>query len=109
MAEEKFIRLSGNYFFDPIKREILKKQGAGYVFVRHDRRLSNRPVAKDRRDRFEAMPIHLKPITHGLFWDAEGKNVYKKIGGNFVLYSRDRRKAAGASPTGQERRLPGVG
>ncbi len=104
MSEKDYIKLSGNFYFDPIKRHILKKQGQNFSFVRHDRRFTHRPVTKDRRYKLDAMPIHLKPITQGLFWDAEGKNVYKKIGGNFVLYSKDRRKAFGASPTGAERR-----
>jgi hypothetical protein len=104
MAESKYIKLSGNYYFDPVNRHILKKQGAGYSFVRHDRRLGNKPVVKDRRDKFEAMPVEMRPITHGLYWDPEGKNVYRKIGNNFVLYSKDRRKTSGQSPTGADRR-----
>lgn len=107
MSEKSYIKLSANFYFDPIKKHILKKQGESFTFVRHDRRFSQRPVVKDRRARFEALPVHLKPIAQGLFWDPEGKNVYKKIGGNFVLYSRDRRKVPGESPTGNERRISG--
>ncbi len=104
MSEKNYIKLSGNFYFDPVKKHILKKQGSSFAFVRHDRRFSHRPVAKDRRYKFDAMPIHLKPIAQGLFWDAENKHVYKKINENYVLYSKDRRKAPGASPTGAERR-----
>ena len=104
MSEKNYIKLTGSYYFDPLKKHILKKQGGGFVFVLHDRRRQHRPVAKDRRARFEAMPIQLKPIMQGLFWDAENKDVYKKIGGNFVLYSKDRRKTRGSSPVGHERR-----
>jgi hypothetical protein len=53
------------------------------------------------------MPIHLKPMAQGLFWDAENKAVYKKIKENFVLYSKDRRKGGSGSPTGNERRQHG--
>ncbi|HUO57087.1 MAG TPA: hypothetical protein VMV05_02820 [bacterium] len=70
----------------------------------HDRRRGHKPVSNDRRSRREALPIHLKPIARGLYWDAEGKDVYRKVGDNFVLFSKDRRKERGASPTGTERR-----
>ena len=104
MSEKNYIKLSGTFFFDPIKKAILKKQGGGFAFVMHDRRRNHRPVTKDRRAKFEAMPIHLKPIAQGLFWDAENKDVYKKINGNFVLFSKDRRKTKGQAPGGAERR-----
>ena len=104
MAEKDYLKLTGNYFFDPIKKHIMKKTGAIFSFVMHDRRRGHKPVSNDRRSRREALPIHLKPIARGLYWDAEGKDVYRKVGDNFVLFSKDRRKAHGASPTGAERR-----
>jgi len=104
MSEKNYMKLSGNFYFDPVKKHILKKSAGGFSFVMHDRRRGHRPVSKDRRAKFDAMPIHLKPIAQGLFWDAENKDVYKKIGGNFVLFSKDRRKSHGDSPTGAERR-----
>ena len=106
MSEKSYIKLTGSFYFDPIKKQILRRQGQDFTLVLHDRRRSHRPVSKDRRARYDAMPIHLKPLPQGLFWDAEGKNVYKKVGGNYVLYSKDRRKAHGPSPTGAERRQP---
>ncbi|HEY5039589.1 MAG TPA: hypothetical protein VIJ93_11000 [bacterium] len=105
MSEKNYLKLTGSFYFDPIHKHILKKQGGTYSFVLHDRRRTHKPVSKDRRSRLEAMPIHLKPIIQGLFWDSENKYVYKKIGGNFVLYSKDRRKSHGPSPTGSDRRL----
>jgi hypothetical protein len=104
MSEASYIKLTGNFYFDPVKKHILKKQGGQFSFVLHDRRRSQRPVTKDRRAKFEAMPIHLKPIARGLFWDPESKNVYRKIGNNFVLYSKDRRKGRGPNPSAEERR-----
>jgi hypothetical protein len=104
LSEKNYLKLTGNYFFDPVKKQILKKQGSGYVFVLHDRRRSHRPVSQDRRARLEAIPVHLKPIAQNLFWDAEGKYIYKKINGNFVLYSKDRRKEH--QPPAVERRKP---
>lgn len=104
MPESSYIKLTGNFYFDPIKKHILKKQGGQFTFVLHDRRRSNQPVAKDRRSKFESMPIHLKPITHGLYWDADSKDVYRKIGNNFVLYSKDRRKGQSPHPANEDRR-----
>lgn len=104
MTEKDYLKLSGSFYFDPVKKHILKKQGSAWSFVMHDRRRGHKPVTKDRRSRLEAMPIHLKPIAQGLFWDSENKDVYKKIGDNLVLYSKDRRKAHGPSPTGADRR-----
>ncbi len=104
MAEKDYLKLSGSFYFDPIKKHILKKQGSTWTFVMHDRRRGQKPVTKDRRARFEAMPIHLKPIAQGLFWDSNAKDVYKKIKENLVLYSKDRRKTAGDSHTGTDRR-----
>ncbi len=104
MTESRYLKLTGNYYFDPIRKEILKKQGTAFTLVLHDRRRFNQPVGKDRRSRFESLPIHLKPMSQGLFWDEENQNVYRNIRGNFVLYSRDRRKVLSGSPTGQNRR-----
>lgn len=103
MSEDKYIKLTGNFYFDPVQKTILKKVGAKYAFVLHDRRRSNRPVVKDRRAKFEAMPVHLKPIAQGLFWNPESKEVFRKIGNNYVLYSRDRRSGR-SGHGGQERR-----
>ncbi len=106
MADSRYLKLTGNYYFDPIRKEILKKQGGQFALVLHDRRRFNQPVVKDRRSRYESLPIHLKPMARGLFWDEENMNVYRKIKDNFVLYSRDRRKALSSSPIGLNRRNP---
>ncbi len=105
MSEKQYLKLSGSFYFDPIKKQILKKQGGSFSLVLNDRRRSQKPVTQDRRARFEAMPIHLTPIAQNLFWDSNSKDVYKKIGGNFVLYSKDRRKAH--KPVDQDRRSTG--
>lgn len=105
LSEKNYIKLTGNFYFDPLKKNILKKQGSSYIFVLNDRRRNEKPVSKDRRKgAAETVPVHLKPIIQGLYWDAANKQVYKKLGGNFVLFSKDRRKAHGPSPTGHERR-----
>ena len=104
MAEEKFIKLTGNFYFDPAQKAILRRTGDRYSFVLHDRRRVNRPVVKDRRAKFDAMPVHLKPIAQGLFWNAETKEVFRKIGNNYVLYSKDRRSGRAPGHGGQERR-----
>lgn len=104
MSEDKYIKLQGNFYFDPVQKTILKKQGTKYIFVLHDRRRVNLPVVKDRRAKFEEMPVHLKPIANNLFWNADTKQVFKKIGNNFVLYSKDRRQGRAPKTHDKERR-----
>ena len=38
MAASDYIKLTGNFYFDPAARTILKKQGERYIHVQHDRR-----------------------------------------------------------------------
>jgi hypothetical protein len=86
------------YYFDPVTREILRKVGSQFVFVRHDRRRTSREGGSTET-------VKLKPIQGGLFWDAAAMAVYQFRTGHYVLYSRDRRKVpVGKSPTGKERR-----
>jgi hypothetical protein len=97
---KRLVRLKVGFYFDPVTREILRKAGSQYVFVRHDRRRST------RLSRAEAETGKMRLIQGGLFWDPESNAVYQFRSGHYVLYSRDRRKAtvAGKSPTGKERR-----
>ena len=94
---KRLVRLKVGYFFDPVTREILRKVGSQFVFVRHDRRRTHREGGPTET-------VRLKPILGGLFWDADMLAVYQFRNGHYVLYSRDRRKAHGKSPTGKERR-----
>jgi hypothetical protein len=96
---KRLIRLKVGYYFDPVTREILRKVGSQFVFVRHDRRRTQRLT------RAEAENGKMRLIQGGLFWDPDGNAVYQFRDGVYVLYSRDRRKnAKGSSPTGKERR-----
>lgn len=104
MGEDKYIKLTGNFFFDPVQKTIMKKQGDKFTFVLHDRRRVNRPVVKDRRAKFDELPVHLKPIAKGLFWNPESKEVFRRIGNNYVLYSKDRRSGRAPQTHEKERR-----
>jgi hypothetical protein len=96
---KRLVRLKVGYYFDPLTREILRRVGSQYVFVRHDRRRIQRmspAVAETGRMRL---------IQGGLFWDPTENAVYQFRSGNYVLYSRDRRKGGtGKNPAGNERR-----
>jgi len=94
---KRLVRLKVGYYFDPVTREILRKAGSQYVFVRHDRRRTS-------RDGGGSDTVKLKPIQGGLFWDPAAMAVYQFRTGHYVLYSKDRRKVAGKSPVGKERR-----
>jgi len=97
---KRLIRLKVGYYFDPLTREILRKVGSQYVFMRHDRRRTQRLT------REEAETGQMRLIQGGLFWDPKSNGVYQFRSGHYVLYSRDRRQRPGQSPTGKERRKP---
>lgn len=95
---KRLVRLKVGIYFDPVTREILRKVGSQYVFIRHDRRRTG----KLTREQAESGQLRL--IAGGLFWDEKHNAVYQFRNGHYVLYSKDRRKAQGQSPTGKERR-----
>lgn len=97
--EKRLIRLKVGIFFDPVTREVLRRVGSQYVFIRHDRRRTG------KLSREQAETGKLRLIAGGLFWDPEKNMIYQFRSGHYVLYSRDRRKTkSGQSPTGKERR-----
>ena len=104
MAVSDYIKMTGSFYFDPATRVILKKQGERYSVVQHDRRRVIKPVTNDRRKKAGGVPADMKDIGNGLFWDAKSKGIYRLLNGKLTLYSKDRRKAVGAHPTGGERR-----
>jgi|GEM_PF-729470 len=96
---KRLVKLKVGYYFDPVSREILRRVGSQYVFVRHDRRQTQRLTPA------QAETGQLRLIQGGLFWDPKANAVYQFRSGNYVLYSRDRRKDdKGKGPTGQDRR-----
>jgi hypothetical protein len=94
---KRLVPLKVGYFFDPVTREILRKVGSKYVFVRHDRR-------RTARSGKDTQTVRLKPIQGGLYWDAVAVAIYQFRDGHYVLYSKERRKVPGSSPTGKDRR-----
>lgn len=104
MSEDKYIKLQGSFYFDPAQRTILRKQGGQFIHVMHDRRRVNLPVTKDRRAKFEEIPVQLKPIAKGLFFNPATKEVFRRIGNNYVLYSKDRRQGRAPKTHDKERR-----
>ncbi len=92
MGESDYVKLTGNFYFDPAKKIILKKVGGSFSVVLHDRRRSNKSVAVDRRKREEMQPADLKPLGKGLYWDAKSKDLFRKAGEKWVLFTKDRRK-----------------
>lgn len=104
MPDKVFIHMKGPFYFDADNRDILKYEDGKYVFVRHDLRHLRMPVTKDRRQITDTTPVQLQPIGKDLYWDAEAKAVYRLSNNNFVLYSRDRRKARAKNSSAQDRR-----
>ncbi len=97
LSVRRLIKLGAGYYWDPVKRQLLRKTSDRYLFVRHDRR-------GPRRTQEEAEIRQFRMITGGLFWDAAAKKLYRKAGDHYVLYSRDRRKIAGRAPGSERRR-----
>ncbi|HXC65289.1 MAG TPA: hypothetical protein VNZ67_13085 [bacterium] len=94
---KRLVRLKVGYYFDPVTREVLRKVGSQFVFVRHDRRRTNRS-GNDKKT------VRLKPIQGGLYWDAAAVAIYQFRNGQYVLYSKDRRKGYAPLPMGKDRR-----
>ncbi len=95
---KRLVRLATSLYFDPVTREILRKVGSQYVFIRHDKRHGKRT---------DGTAVTLKPIAGGLYFDPKETKVYQFRNGHYVLYSKDRRKSTvSKSPTGKERRAP---
>ncbi len=87
----RYVHLEGNIYFDTKDKVIVKNMGGRYVFLRHDRRTKNIPVEDEKRE-FNKKSADLIPVSSGLFYDKKLRHLYKKIGNNLVLYSKDRRK-----------------
>jgi len=99
--QKRLIRLKVGIYFDPVTREILRKVGSQYVFIRHDRRRTGRMTPA------QAETGKMRLIQGGLFWDTETNGIYQFRSGHYVLYSRDRRKVPASvakNPKGNERR-----
>ena len=95
---KRLISLTAGVYFDPITREILRKVGSQFIYLRHDRRRTKRGQVSMRDN------VALKAVKGGLYWDPKEQAVYQFRGGNYVLHSKNRRKLKGKSPTGAERR-----
>lgn len=88
---ERYIHIKENLYFDTKDRVIVKNMGNRFVFVSHDRRRTNLKVDQEKRK--DAIILKdLIPISKGLLFDKKSKCVYKKVGNNLVLFSKDRRK-----------------
>ncbi len=98
---ERYIHIKENLYFDTKDRVIVKNMGNRYVFVSHDRRRTSIPVEQEKR-KDENVLKNLLLISKELLFDPKTKCVYKKMGSNLVLYSRDRRKVS--KPVKTERR-----
>ena len=96
----RLVKLSAGYYFDPVEKELLKKQGSQIGFVRHDRR--HERLMKATQAEAEARAFRM--VLGGMYWDEKAKKLYRKSGKNFVLYSPDRRKGGAKAPQSGERR-----
>ncbi|MFP4465892.1 MAG: hypothetical protein ACLFP1_02460 [Candidatus Goldiibacteriota bacterium] len=98
---ERYIKLEGNIYFDSKEKAIVKSMGSRFVFLRHDRRTKDAPVAQEKR-KYNKTNKNFMPLGGNLFFDKITKQLYRKTGENLVLYSKDRRKES--KPVTKDRR-----
>lgn len=96
----RLINLGASYYFDPLEKALLRKEGSQYGFVHHDRRHERAVKASQA----EAEAKGFRMVAGGLFWDEKAKKLYRKSGKNYLLYTGDRRKTAARKAGEPERR-----
>lgn len=99
---ERYVHLQENLYYDSKDKVIVRNMGNRYVFVRHDRRMRSDTVKDEKRAEARAV-INLKLITGNLYFDCKTLQLYKRVSGNMVLYSKDRRKVS--KRVAKERRI----
>ena len=98
--QARLIKLGPGYYFDPLEKALLKKSGAQFGFVHHDRRHDREVKASQA----QAEARGFRMIAGGFFWDPKAKKIYRKSGAHFLLYSSDRRTGAAKPEKSRERR-----
>jgi hypothetical protein len=93
MAEERYMYLKGNIYYDTKDKVIVQHLGNRYVFIRHDRRTKAAPVTEGKREEDRITKGFIQ-VQGTLYFDKNTRQLYKKLGKNMVLYTKDRRKAA---------------
>lgn len=77
-------------------------------FMSFDFRNRSRVNPPPQNKKNPAGPKDLQSTGAGLFWSEMDNALYRAMGEKYILYSRDRRKKSGVSPTGLERRTKKV-
>ena len=94
MAEERYIHLKGKIYYDTKDKVIVQSMGNRFVFLRHDRRSKSAPVAEGKREEDKLAKGFIQ-VQGTLYFDKNTRQLYRKLGGKMVLYTKDRRKSAG--------------
>jgi hypothetical protein len=88
----RYKHLKGHLYYDNQEKVIVQNMGNRYVFVRHDRRGTGKAVDGVKRREDDRTPKGYLLVSASLYFDTVTHQLYKKIGPNFVLYTKDRRK-----------------
>ena len=94
MAEERYMHLKGNLYYDTKDKVIVQHLGNRYVFLRHDRRSKASPVTEGKREEDKITKGFIQ-VQGTLYFDKTTRQLYRKLGNKMVLYTKDRRKTTG--------------
>jgi hypothetical protein len=103
MAEERYMHLKGNIYYDTKDKVIVQSLGNRFVFLRHDRRSKPSSVAQGKREEDKLTKGFIQ-VQGTLYFDKNTRQLYKKLGKNMVLYTKDRRKTTGKVPVDRRKR-----
>ena len=92
MADERYTHLKGHLYYDNNEKVIVQNLGNRYVFVRHDKRSAVHPVVGGEKREGDRIPKSYLLVSASLYFDTVTRQLYKKSGDKFVLYTKDRRK-----------------
>lgn len=93
MTEERYMHLKGNIYYDIKDKVIVQHLGNRYVFLRHDRRTKSASVTEGKREEDKLTKGFIQ-VQGTLYFDKNTRQLYRKLGKNMVLYTKDRRKTA---------------
>lgn len=103
MTEERYMHLKGNIYYDTKDKVIVQSLGNRFVFLRHDRRSKAAQVKEGKRDE-DKLTKGFILVQGTLFFDTNTRQLYRKLGKNMVLYTKDRRKTTGKVPVDRRKK-----
>jgi hypothetical protein len=89
--KQRLVPLSGDFYYDPKEKLILKKEGSQFKLLDHERKRVNGTAAQVKND---ALEQGYKAVSGGFYWNEKTRQLYVRQGERYVLYALDRRRKA---------------